>query len=354
MSSLSHIAWKKFKKDALGIGGLFFIVITTFLALSAYWIAPDKSPYANQMHLELATQKPGFSVQILKLPKAHEVSVSFIDALLYGTPNSHQEIPIAEWDEAQKRYRPFAEGLDLPWKELTTDEFQIENRTYFLGTDKYGRDLWSRILIGSRVSLAVGFISVLISLLIGITLGALAGYFKGKVDDAIMWLVNVVWSIPTLLMVIAITLALGKGFWQVFVAVGLTMWVEVARVVRGQVLSVREKEYVEAAKALGVSNINIMFGSILPNIFAPLIVIASFNVASVILAEAALSFLGLGVPPQIPTWGAMLAESRDHIFARRWWLPFFPGMAILLTVLAFNIFGDWLRDYLDPRLKEVE
>ena len=349
MSSLSHIAWKKFKKDALGIGGLFFIVITTFLALSAYWIAPDKSPYANQMHLELATQKPGFSVQILKLPKAHEVSVSFIDALLYGTPNSHQEIPIAEWDEAQKRYRPFAEGLDLPWKELTTDEFQIENRTYFLGTDKYGRDLWSRILIGSRVSLAVGFISVLISLLIGITLGALAGYFKGKVDDAIMWLVNVVWSIPTLLMVIAITLALGKGFWQVFVAVGLTMWVEVARVVRGQVLSVREKEYVEAGKVLGFHHLRIIFKHVLPNVMAVVIVISAANFASAILIEAGLSFLGIGAQPPMPSWGVMIKDHYAYIIMNKAYLAVIPGVAIMLLVLAFVLLGNALRDALDVR-----
>ena len=349
MSSLSHIAWKKFKKDALGFGGLFLIVITILLALSAYWIAPDKSPYANQMHLELATQKPGFSVQILKLPKAHAASVSFIDALLYGTPNSHQEIPIAEWDEAQKRYRPFAEGLDLPWKELTTDEFQIENRTYFLGTDKYGRDLWSRILIGSRVSLAVGFISVLISLLIGITLGALAGYFKGKVDDAIMWLVNVVWSIPTLLMVIAITLALGKGFWQVFVAVGLTMWVEVARVVRGQVLSVREKEYVEAGKALGFYHFRIIFKHVLPNVMAAVIVISAANFASAILIEAGLSFLGIGAQPPMPSWGAMIKDHYAYIIMNKAYLAVIPGVAIMLLVLAFVLLGNALRDALDVR-----
>ena len=132
MSSLSQIAWKKFKKDALGMAGLLLIALTTSLAITAYWIAPDNSPYANQMHLELATQQPGFSVQILKLPKVQTESVSFIDALLYGIPNSYQEIPITECDEKQKRYRPFSEGLDLPWKEILTDEFHIENRNYFV------------------------------------------------------------------------------------------------------------------------------------------------------------------------------------------------------------------------------
>lgn len=349
MSSLSQIAWKKFKKDALGMAGLLLITLTTVLAITAYWIAPDKSPYGNQMHLELATQQPGFSVQILKLPKAHTASVSFMDGLFYGSPNPYQEIPIAEWDELQKRYRPFAEGLDLPWKELTAESFSIENRTYFLGTDKYGRDLWSRILIGSRVSLAVGFISVLISLLIGITLGALAGYFKGKIDDAIMWLVNVVWSIPTLLMVIAITLALGKGFWQVFVAVGLTMWVEVARVVRGQVLSVREKEYVEAGKALGFHHFRIIFKHVLPNVMAAVIVISAANFASAILIEAGLSFLGIGAQPPMPSWGAMIKDHYAYIIMNKAYLAVIPGVAIMLLVLAFVLLGNALRDALDVR-----
>ena len=157
-----------------------------------------------------------------------------------------------------------------------------------------------------------------------------------------------------ILLAILFLVVLGEGLINLIIVLGIGQWVTYARIARAQTISQKEKEYVEAAKALGVNNFSIMFGSILPNIFAPLIVIASFNVASVILAEAALSFLGLGVPPQIPTWGAMLAESRDHIFAKRWWMPFFPGMAILLTVLAFNIVGGWLRDYLDPRLKEVE
>ena len=349
MSSLSQIAYKNFKKDTLGMAGLLLITLTTVLAITAYWIAPDNSPLANQMHLELATQKPGFSVQIIKISKVQTENVSFIHSLLYGTPNPFQEIPIAEWDETQKRYRPFAEGLDLPWKELTVESFSLENRTYFLGTDKYGRDLLSRILIGSRVSLAVGFISVVISLLIGITLGALAGYFKGKIDNAIMWLVNVVWSIPTLLMVLAITLALGKGFWQVFIAVGLSMWVEVARVVRGQVLSVREKEYVEAGKALGFHHFRIIFKHVLPNVMAAVIVISAANFASAILIEAGLSFLGIGAQPPIPSWGAMIKDHYAYIVMNKAYLAFIPGVAIMLLVLAFVLLGNALRDALDVR-----
>ena len=202
--------------------------------------------------------------------------------------------------------------------------------------------------------MVVGFAAVFIGGILGVLLGIYAGYYGKIVDDVIMRLADIQLAFPFIQLAILFLVVLGEGLINLILVLGIGQWVIYARIARAQTISQKEKEYVEAAKALGVSNFNIMFGSILPNIFAPLIVIASFNVASVILAEAALSFLGLGVPPQIPTWGSMLAESRDHIFARRWWLPVFPGMAILLTVLAFNIVGDWLRDYLDPRLKEVE
>ena len=228
------------------------------------------------------------------------------------------------------------------------------NMKYFIGSDALGRDSFSRLIFGAQVSLIVGFTAVLVGGLLGTTLGLYAGFYGKWIDDIIMRLADIQLAFPFILLAILFLVVLGEGLINLIIVLGIGQWVTYARIARAQTISQKEKEYVEAAKALGVSNFSIMFGSILPNIFAPLIVIASFNVASVILAEAALSFLGLGVPPQIPTWGAMLAESRDHIFAKRWWMPFFPGMAILLTVLAFNIVGDWLRDYLDPRLKEVE
>ena len=161
----------------------------------------------------------------------------------------------------------------------------------------------SRMILGARVSLSVGLIAVFISLVIGILLGALAGYYRGRVDDLIMWLISVIWSVPTLLLVIALTMVMGKGFWQIFIAVGITMWVEVARVVRGQVMSIREKEFIMSARALGYSDLRIMFRHILPNIMAPVIIIAAANFASAILIEAGLSFLGIGVQPPVAFLG---------------------------------------------------
>jgi len=204
-------------------------------------------------------------------------------------------------------------------------------------------------MIGTRVSLSVGLISVLISLLIGISLGSFAGYFRGWTDRLIMWLINVVWSVPTLLMVIAITLVLGKGFWQIFVAVGLTMWVEVARIVRGQVLSVREKEYVEAARVLGFGHMRILFRHILPNILSPVIIISAANFASAILIEAGLSFLGVGIQPPLPSWGSMIKDHYGFIIVNQAYLAVLPGLAIMIMVLAFTLIGNGLRDALDTR-----
>jgi peptide/nickel transport system permease protein len=190
---------------------------------------------------------------------------------------------------------------------------------------------------------------VFISLVVGIFMGAIAGYYGGRVDAFVMWLVNIIWSIPTLLLVIAITLALGKGFWQVFVAVGLTMWVEVARVVRGQVMSIKQMQFVTAARALGYRNGRIIFNHILPNSMAPVIVISAANFASAILVESGLSFLGLGAQPPVPSWGGMIKDHYNYIILGKPWLALAPGIAMLLLVLAFMMAGNALRDALDVK-----
>lgn len=222
---------------------------------------------------------------------------------------------------------------------------------FLLGTDSLGRDVLSRVIYGARISLLVGFIAVAIGGTLGVTLGTLAGYFGGRVDSVIMRVGDIQLAFPFILLAIMFLVVLGPGVVNLVLILGIGQWVTYARIARAQTISQREKEYVEAARALGATTGRILFRSILPNILAPLIVIASFNIASVILSEAALSFLGLGVPPTVPTWGGMLAESRDQLLAGRWWLAIFPGTAIMLTVLSFNILGDWLRDFLDPRLR---
>jgi len=223
---------------------------------------------------------------------------------------------------------------------------------FVLGSDGMGRDVLSRLLYGARISLLVGIASIAIGGSLGVAGGLVSGYYGGWIDDVIMRLGDIQLAFPFILMSILFLVVLGQGVTNLILVLGIGQWVTYARIVRAQVFSLREKEFVEAARALGARDLSIMFGSILPNVMGPLTVIASFNVASVILAEASLSFLGLGVPETVPAWGSMLAESRDTLMANKWWLAFFPGIAIVLTVLAFNIMGDWLRDFLDPRLKE--
>lgn len=227
-----------------------------------------------------------------------------------------------------------------------------DGATFWLGTDALGRDVLSRLLYGARISLTVGIAAISVGGTLGITMGLLSGYFGGWIDDVVMRLGDIQLSFPFILLAIMFLVVLGSGVWNLIIVLGIGQWVTYARIVRADTMSLREKEFVEAARALGDSTPSIIFRTILPNILAPLTVIASFNVASVILSEAALSFLGLGVPPEVPTWGSMLAESRDTLVANKWWLAVFPGVAIVLTVLSFNILGDWLRDFLDPRLRE--
>jgi peptide/nickel transport system permease protein len=354
-------AWRRLKKNKLAFGGLWVIIFFTLVAIFAYFISPDSSPNANRMVVEIGGRKPGFTQQFLKVPKAGEVpSTSFFERLISGKKDHYDYIPVQKvnWirspgdsvfaekyiDEGLTEIISYPKALfkNNPAEYVTTIKF-------WLGTDKYGRDILSRLIVGVRVSLAVGLVTVILSLLIGMLLGSLAGYFGGRTDDVIMWFVNIVWSIPTLLLVFAITLVLGKGFWQVFIAIGLTTWVNVARLIRGQVMAIRQLEYVEAGRALGFSSARIIVRHVLPNVLGPVIVISASNFASAIIIEAGLSFLGVGVQPPMPSWGLMIKENYNFIITQNPMLALAPGFAIMILVLAFNMLGNGLRDALQVK-----
>lgn len=358
-SSLKQLALQKFRKDFWGVFSFSFIVLVGFISIFAYVLAPDDSKYANQMHLSIHSKQPGFKVQMLNIPSGLNLSQSTLDKVFFGKDNTSTEVPILNYSISNDSlmYTEYAsDGLLGQEKVLPLQTFpnnsidgSIKEKTFVFGTDKYGRDLLSRILVGARISFFIGFVAVFISLVIGVFMGSLAGYFGGKVDAIIMWVINVTWSIPTLLLVIAITLALGKGFWQVFIAVGLTMWVEVARVVRGQIISVKEMQYVTAAKALGFNDIRIISKHILPNIMAPVIVISAANFASAILIESGLSFLGIGAQPPMSSWGAMIKDHYNYIILGKPYLAIIPGVCIMSLVMAFMLVGNALRDAFDVK-----
>lgn len=382
--SLGQIAWRRLLRDPLAVLGLVVIVLAMLIALLGANIRPDPTPWANQQILGIRDQPPGFTGTFIQIPRTAEgVACNFWDGLLFGgCEQPVQLIPVFDHlirgdsiiIEEFNGHNDLVEGVShyFPITTLSANadhsSVAIEDRIligqkFILGTDSFGRDVLSRLMAGTIISLSVGLIAVLISLVIGIPLGALAGYFRAEaptfklfgrtfrwpVDDVIMWLVNVIWSIPTLLLVIAITLALGKGFVQVFIAVGLTMWVEVARVVRGEVIRVREMEFVEAAKALGYTHGRIIFKHIMPNVMGPVIVISAANFATAILMEAGLSFLGIGAQLPMVSWGSMIRSYYPYITTDLPHLAILPGLCIMVLTLAFMLVGNGLRDALDTR-----
>ncbi len=362
----------RLKKHPSAIVAVVIILLTCFVAVFAFLIAPDKTPFANNMIIELGAKEPGFKKQFLLVPKgAKPRETSLLSKWFSGAPSSFSEVPMnGYWfsgnsifirhyiDEELEDTLQYTlsqvlqkemNSLSIQKQQAFLVKKQIIIRTFYLGTDRYGRDILSRLIVGSRVSLAVGLVAVLLSLSIGIFLGSIAGYFGGVVDNAVMWIINLLWAIPTLLLVFAITLTIGKGFWEIFIAIGLTMWVSAARLIRGQVLVLREMEYITAAKAIGLSDMRIIFRHILPNIAGPLMVIAASNFATAILIEAGLSFLGIGVQPPQPSWGLMIKEHYNFLLTNRPLLAIIPGIAIMLLVYAFNVLGNALRDTLDVR-----
>ncbi|GGH67160.1 ABC transporter permease [Phaeocystidibacter marisrubri] len=343
-------AFWKILKNPLGAVSIGLIVLFVVISILGYIITPDSSPSSNTMNLAMANAPMGTEVLMLYSQSESCSESSALEMWFFGDACPTRITPVAEVSSDGGMYREYlGPGEEQgEWTEIVEGQY-IQEYTYLLGADKYGRDLLSRLILGGRVSIAVGFISVFISLLIGVPLGAAAGYFGGWVDKSVMWLVNVVWSIPTLLMVIALTFVLGKGFWQVFVAVGLTMWVEVARVVRGQVMGLRKMEFVEAAKVLGFSSSRIIWKHILPNAWAPVIVISAANFASAILMESGLSFLGIGAQPPIPSWGGIIRDHYAYIITGEAHLSVLPGLCIMLLVLSFMVLGNTLRDALDVR-----
>ena len=353
--------WNKLTKRKTALVGLFIIFFAVFVCIFGYIIAPDASIDADLQTVEIQSKPFGYTQQFLKIPINKNADQSILSALFFGKEIKDKYLPIKSYsingnELVVNKYvdEDTAVGQSYNIAEITSGKAEkitelIVTKKYWLGTDAFGRDMLSRIIIGTRVSMMVGLIAVIISLTIGILLGALAGYYKGKTDAFIMWLINVTWSIPTLLLVFAITLALGKGFWQIFIAVGLTLWVSVARLVRGQVMAVKELEYVQAARALGYKDSRIILKHILPNIIGPILVVAAGNFATAIIIEAGLSFLGIGVQPPQPSWGLMIKENYNLIITHNAAQALIPGFAIMLLVLAFNLIGTSLRDAVDVK-----
>lgn len=395
----NHKAWRRFRRNKAAVAGLVVIILTFFIAIFAYEIAPDSTPDANEQTLAIAMSSPVTRVRFIEVVKpAPPASVSFLSAFFMGRPSRYESWPITAFRmkyahifvdvykgktrKAETRRLAYTNmtGLDTFYDpqghriavtdmdsgsatyarfyEKTRDAVfrtMLPQKTFWLGTDRFGRDILSRLIIGSRVSLFVGLIAVLISLLIGVIAGALAGYYRGWIDEIILWIINVFWSIPTILLAMGLYVGAGavieSKLLLIFIAVGLTMWVEVARIVRGQFILVREFEYVTAAQSMGFGSARTIFRHILPNILGPVIVVACANFASAILIESGLSYIGLGVQPPTPSWGGMLSEYKNFIDSDKAFLALAPGIAIMILVLAFNLVGNGLRDALDVKGK---
>ena len=361
--------WNKLKKNRIALLAFVFVGFCTIASMTANLWIPDNSPDANQQFSNLNLQAPLTRVRFLVLEDgfSQNIETTFWEGFLRGYPDNRRYIHIEDYRierdhlivfnlqiGKEEKYSTKTLGIS-PEDNLTSEDIiakHILSKTFWMGTDKYGRCVLSRLILGLRLSLSVGFLAVLVSIAIGIIIGLISGYFGGWIDRVCLYLINVTWSIPTLLLVFAIVLALGKGLWVIFLAVGLTMWVDVSRLVRGQTMKIKAEQYIDAARSLGYSDGRIMWYHILPNLVGPLLVIISANFASAILVEAGLSYLGFGISPPSPSLGNMLNENYGFALSGYWYLAVAPSFAIMGLVLALNSLSAGLRDATDVRLKE--
>lgn len=331
---------KRFQRNRFAIWGGIYILFLFLLSLFGRCISLDKSEHANHQNLAHRFKKPGYQYQ-KKSSVIIDTLITASDWLMYSKNGA-----MRCRDSVTKKCAKSMDRMRHPSK--ADNEY-----VYYLGSDALGRDVLSRLVLGTKVSIQVGIIAVLISLLIGVFVGSMAGFYGGVIDSFVLWLMNVFWAIPTILLAMVLLMSFNSNtkhqIWLVFLAVGLTMWVDTARLIRGLFMQLRERQFVEAARALGFSNIRIIFRHILPNTIPFLIVITASNFATAILMESGLSYLGLGVQPPAPSWGSMLREYYGYLGTDVSYLAFFPGIAITLAVLAFYALGNGLRDALDVK-----
>lgn len=381
--------WSQLIQKKSAVLGITIIVVFSLLSILAYIIVPDNTNNANEQISGIALKSPLYKTKMLKIKRniAYE-DQNWFDQIVNGTNALYDYIPITDisyseddvvistttgksmyykyWnilhaveeidntEGANYTIEDYKEGSITLSKTAAKNiiaEDNIVARRFYFGTDRYGRDIFSRIILGLRVSLIVGLLGVIISLIVGLFLGMISGYNKGIIDDIVMWLINTVWSIPTVLLVFAIVIALGRSINVIYLAVGLTLWVDVARIVRGQVLELREEQFVVAAKSLGYKPLRIMFVHILPNLVGPLLVICASNFAIAILLEAGLSYLGFGVQAPTPSLGNMLNENYAYALGGKVFIAIIPAIVIMLLVLSFNLAGNGLRDIFDVKSK---
>ena len=333
---------------------IFIIYLFVFLSIFSYFIIPDKTSNANSINLIIKSKKPGFKKKFFE-----NVSSEYkLKDLFFGSDINNESYAIDDYeiinDSVLKiiNYNEINKSLidekiiaiksnSNIYNSIHNIKDFIHYKKFIFGTDIYGRDLFSRIILGVRVSFSIGLMAVIISNLIGIILGLISGYYGGYLDKIIVWIINVFWSIPTLLLVIALSLALGKGFWQIYIAIGLSIWVDVARLVRGKVISEKNKDYIFASKVLGYSNFRILLNNILPNILPPILIFSAANFASSILLESGLSFLGIGSQPPTPSWGYMIKENYQYIIFGNSYLIIIPSVFLISLVLSFYYLSNY-------------